>query len=209
MNHKFFFLLKNLTFYSKNFKKLQAQRARINGSKFDLPVTISNQIKHQPKSLEQRSNPYNSSRLTSNGLLNFQFGTQREFSTNCKKQQLEKILKIIFVLFYYSVPIVCLFLLLLFIFFLSKYEILVPKHIEVGLPALSPTMESGNLAKWKKKEGDKIKAGDVIAEVETDKATIDFETTDDGYLAKILVPEGAKDLAIGAVSFALFFEMND
>jgi len=72
-----------------------------------------------------------------------------------------------------------------------------PEHIEVGLPALSPTMEKGNLAKWRKQEGDKITAGDVLAEVETDKATVDFETTDDGYLAKILVPEKTEGLDVG------------
>eukprot|EP00966_Prymnesium_polylepis_P019888 458456-Prymnesium_polylepis.1 len=65
-----------------------------------------------------------------------------------------------------------------------------PPHTMLPMPALSPTMTSGNLASWKKAEGDKIEAGDVIAEVETDKATVDYEAVDDGYLAKILVPEG-------------------
>jgi len=72
-----------------------------------------------------------------------------------------------------------------------------PPHTKVGLPALSPSMEKGNLAKWRKKEGDKVKAGDIIAEIETDKATVEFEFTDNGYLAKILVPEGTKDVALG------------
>jgi len=74
-----------------------------------------------------------------------------------------------------------------------------PPHTPVGLPALSPTMEKGNIAKWRKKEGDKIKPGDVIAEVETDKATVDFECTEEGYLAKILYPEGTKDLNVNEV----------
>eukprot|EP01117_Protostelium_nocturnum_P018070 TRINITY_DN747_c0_g1_i1.p1 TRINITY_DN747_c0_g1~~TRINITY_DN747_c0_g1_i1.p1 ORF type:complete len:559 (-),score=226.13 TRINITY_DN747_c0_g1_i1:57-1733(-) len=72
-----------------------------------------------------------------------------------------------------------------------------PPHTELGLPALSPTMDKGNLVKWRKKEGEKIAAGDVIAEIETDKATADFETTDDGYLAKILVPENTQDVPVG------------
>jgi pyruvate dehydrogenase E2 component (dihydrolipoamide acetyltransferase) len=64
------------------------------------------------------------------------------------------------------------------------------------MPALSPTMEKGNLAKWLKKEGDRIKSGDVIAEIETDKATMEFEAVDEGVLGKILVPEGTQDVAI-------------
>jgi pyruvate dehydrogenase E2 component (dihydrolipoamide acetyltransferase) len=64
------------------------------------------------------------------------------------------------------------------------------------MPALSPTMEKGNLAKWLKKEGDRIKSGDIIAEIETDKATMEFEAVDEGVLGKILVPEGTQDVAI-------------
>ena len=64
------------------------------------------------------------------------------------------------------------------------------------MPALSPTMEKGNLAKWLKKEGDSIKSGDIIAEIETDKATMEVEAVDEGVLAKILVPEGAQDVAV-------------
>ena len=60
------------------------------------------------------------------------------------------------------------------------------------MPALSPTMTEGNLAKWHKKEGDAVKAGDVIAEIETDKATMEFEAVDEGTLGKILVPEGTR-----------------
>src|SRR5580692_12653828 len=68
--------------------------------------------------------------------------------------------------------------------------------INILMPALSPTMEKGNLAKWLKKEGDKVKAGDVLAEIETDKATMEYEAVDEGTLAKILVPEGAADIAV-------------
>jgi pyruvate dehydrogenase E1 component beta subunit len=68
--------------------------------------------------------------------------------------------------------------------------------IQVLMPALSPTMEKGNLAKWVKGEGDKIKSGDVIAEIETDKATMEVEATDEGTLGKILVPEGTTDVAV-------------
>ena len=67
---------------------------------------------------------------------------------------------------------------------------------EVLMPALSPTMEKGNLAKWLKKEGDKVKSGDVIAEIETDKATMEVEAADEGTLGKILVPEGTADVAV-------------
>src|SRR6187200_224235 len=68
--------------------------------------------------------------------------------------------------------------------------------IEVLMPALSPTMEKGNLAKWIKSEGDKIKSGDVIAEIETDKATMEVEATDEGTLGKILIAEGTADVAV-------------
>jgi len=68
--------------------------------------------------------------------------------------------------------------------------------IEVLMPALSPTMEKGNLAKWLKKEGDSIKSGDIIAEIETDKATMEVEAADEGTLGKILVPEGTADVTV-------------
>src|ERR1700704_3385060 len=67
---------------------------------------------------------------------------------------------------------------------------------EVLMPALSPTMEKGNLAKWLKQEGDTIKSGDVIAEIETDKATMEVEAVDEGTLGKILVPAGTNDVAV-------------
>src|ERR1700720_4736696 len=68
--------------------------------------------------------------------------------------------------------------------------------IQVLMPALSPTMEKGNLAKWLKKEGEQIKSGDVIAEIETDKATMEVEATDEGPLGKIRIPEGTADVAV-------------
>ncbi|XP_073458542.1 dihydrolipoyllysine-residue acetyltransferase component of pyruvate dehydrogenase complex, mitochondrial isoform X2 [Aquarana catesbeiana] len=74
-----------------------------------------------------------------------------------------------------------------------------PPHQKVPLPALSPTMQMGTIARWEKKEGEKISEGDLIAEVETDKATVGFESLEECYLAKILVPEGTKDVAIGAI----------
>ncbi len=68
--------------------------------------------------------------------------------------------------------------------------------IQVLMPALSPTMEKGNLSKWLKKEGETVKSGDVIAEIETDKATMEVEATDEGTLGKILIPEGTADVAV-------------
>src|SRR5213596_2794292 len=68
--------------------------------------------------------------------------------------------------------------------------------INILMPALSPTMEKGNLAKWHKKEGDAVKSGDVIAEIETDKATMEVEAIDEGTLGQILVPEGTNDVAV-------------
>src|SRR3954447_8429907 len=68
--------------------------------------------------------------------------------------------------------------------------------IQVLMPALSPTMEKGNLAKWLKKEGETIKSGDVIAEIETDKATMEVEATDEGTLGRIWIPEGTADVAV-------------
>ncbi|XP_050321077.1 dihydrolipoyllysine-residue acetyltransferase component of pyruvate dehydrogenase complex, mitochondrial [Bactrocera neohumeralis] len=72
-----------------------------------------------------------------------------------------------------------------------------PSHIKVPLPALSPTMEQGTIISWEKKEGDKLNEGDLLAEIETDKATMGFETPEEGYLAKIVVQAGTKDVAIG------------
>ncbi len=77
------------------------------------------------------------------------------------------------------------------------------------MPALSPTMEKGNLARWLKKEGDKIKSGDIIAEIETDKATMEYEAVDEGTLAKIVVPEGTQDVAVNAVIAVMAGEGED
>src|SRR5262250_3566828 len=81
--------------------------------------------------------------------------------------------------------------------------------INILMPALSPTMEKGNLAKWLKKEGDKVKAGDVIAEIETDKATMEYESIDDGVLAKIVVPEGTQDVPVNQLIAVLAQEGED
>src|SRR5688572_15173233 len=81
--------------------------------------------------------------------------------------------------------------------------------IEVLMPALSPTMEKGNLAKWLKSEGDAVKAGDVIAEIETDKATMEVEAVDEGTLGKILVPEGTADVAVNTPIAVILGEGED
>jgi pyruvate dehydrogenase E2 component (dihydrolipoamide acetyltransferase) len=81
--------------------------------------------------------------------------------------------------------------------------------INILMPALSPTMEKGNLAKWRKKEGDKVSAGDVIAEIETDKATMDYEAVDDGVLAKIVVPEGTPDVPVNQLIAVLAADGED
>ena len=77
------------------------------------------------------------------------------------------------------------------------------------MPALSPTMEKGNLAKWIKKEGDKVAPGDVLAEIETDKATMEVEAVDEGTLAKIIVPEGTQDVPVNQVIAVLAGEGED
>jgi pyruvate dehydrogenase E2 component (dihydrolipoamide acetyltransferase) len=81
--------------------------------------------------------------------------------------------------------------------------------INILMPALSPTMEKGNLTKWLKKEGDAVKTGDVIAEIETDKATMEYEAVDDGVLAKIVVPEGTSDVAVNQLIAVLAQEGED
>ena len=81
--------------------------------------------------------------------------------------------------------------------------------VNILMPALSPTMEKGNLAKWLKKEGDKVKPGDVIAEIETDKATMEYEAVDEGTLAKIVVPEGTPDVPVQALIAVLAEEGED
>jgi pyruvate dehydrogenase E2 component (dihydrolipoamide acetyltransferase) len=81
--------------------------------------------------------------------------------------------------------------------------------VNILMPALSPTMEKGNLTKWFKKEGDKVKPGDVIAEIETDKATMEYEAIDEGTLAKIVVPEGTQDVPVQTLIAVLAEEGED
>src|SRR5947209_245508 len=81
--------------------------------------------------------------------------------------------------------------------------------INILMPALSPTMEKGNLAKWLKKEGEKVKPGDVIAEIETDKATMEVEAVDEGTLARIVVPEGTADVPVNQLIAVLAGEGED
>jgi pyruvate dehydrogenase E2 component (dihydrolipoamide acetyltransferase) len=81
--------------------------------------------------------------------------------------------------------------------------------VNILMPALSPTMEKGNLAKWLKKEGEKVKPGDVIAEIETDKATMEYEAIDEGTLAKIVVPEGTQDVLVNQLIAVLAEEGED
>src|SRR5271156_1876759 len=80
---------------------------------------------------------------------------------------------------------------------------------QILMPALSPTMEKGNLAKWLKKEGDSVKSGDVIAEIETDKATMEVEAVDEGTLGKILVREGPADVAVNTPIAVILGEGED
>ncbi|MEX2009164.1 MAG: biotin/lipoyl-containing protein, partial [Dongiaceae bacterium] len=81
--------------------------------------------------------------------------------------------------------------------------------IKILMPALSPTMTEGNLLKWHKKEGDEVRAGDVVAEIETDKATMEVEATDEGRLGKIVVPEGTEGVQVNAVIGLLLGEDED
>src|ERR671916_423436 len=81
--------------------------------------------------------------------------------------------------------------------------------INILMPALSPTMEKGNLAKWLKKEGDAVKSGDIIAEIETDKATMEVEAVDEGILAKIVVPEGTSDVPVNQLIALIAGEGED
>src|SRR5262245_31078903 len=81
--------------------------------------------------------------------------------------------------------------------------------IEVLMPALSPTMESGKLAKWLKAEGDKVKSGDVLAEIETDKATMEVEAVDEGVLGRILIKDGTEDVAVNTPIAILLEEGED
>lgn len=84
-----------------------------------------------------------------------------------------------------------------------------PYHIVVGMPALSPTMESGTLAEWNVKEGDFFQAGDSLAKIDTDKASIDFEAQDDGYVAKLLIPDNTEDVPVGSPIMVTVEEKGD
>lgn len=81
--------------------------------------------------------------------------------------------------------------------------------IKLEMPALSPTMSEGNIISWNKKEGDKVKVGDIICEIQTDKATIGFESQEDGYLAKILVPGESKGVEVGKLIGLLVEEKEE
>ena len=81
--------------------------------------------------------------------------------------------------------------------------------VELKMPALSPTMEEGKLARWLVKEGDEIRAGDVLAEIETDKATMEFEAVDEGTMGSILVPEGSEGVKVGTVIALISGEGED
>src|ERR1041385_6594356 len=81
--------------------------------------------------------------------------------------------------------------------------------IEIRMPALSPTMTEGNLTRWLKKEGDEVHSGDVIAEIETDKATMEYEAVDEGRIGKIIVPEGAQRIKVNQPIAVLLEEGED
>ncbi|XP_077517912.1 dihydrolipoamide S-acetyltransferase muc [Amblyomma americanum] len=89
------------------------------------------------------------------------------------------------------------------------YSADLPKHLRVQLPALSPTMEMGTIVSWEKKEGDRLGEGDLLCEIETDKATMGFETPEEGYLAKILIPAGTKDVPLGKLLCILVYNEED
>jgi pyruvate dehydrogenase E2 component (dihydrolipoamide acetyltransferase) len=83
-----------------------------------------------------------------------------------------------------------------------------PEHQIIAMPALSPTMTQGAIGTWQKKPGDSIAPGDVLVEIETDKAQMDFECQDEGFLAKVLVDSGEKDVPVGNVSPVLYVSDN-
>merc|ERR1719400_1640015 len=84
-----------------------------------------------------------------------------------------------------------------------------PPHVKVTLPALSPTMEMGSIVTWEKKEGDKVSEGDLLCEIETDKATMGFETPEEGYLAKVFIEAGTRDIPIGKLLCIIVEEQED
>ena len=81
--------------------------------------------------------------------------------------------------------------------------------IKLEMPALSPTMSEGNLLTWSKKEGDKVNVGDILCEIQTDKATIGFESQEEGYLAKIIIPQDSKQVEVGKLIGLLVEEKED
>src|SRR5579885_2423121 len=81
--------------------------------------------------------------------------------------------------------------------------------IEIRMPALSPTMTEGTVARWLKKEGDEVDAGDVLAEIETDKATMEYEAVDEGRIGKIIVPEGSQGIKVNQPIAVLLEEGED
>ena len=81
--------------------------------------------------------------------------------------------------------------------FLGAYQLMA---IDIKMPALSPTMEEGTLSKWLVKEGDTVTSGDILAEIETDKATMEVESIDDGIVGKITIPEGTENVKVGTVN---------
>ena len=81
---------------------------------------------------------------------------------------------------------------------IEKRAFSLPEHIVLEMPNLSPTMEKGNIKSWEKQVGDEIAPGDVLASIETDKAVVDFEMQEEGFVAKLLYPENAKDVALGS-----------
>ena len=83
-----------------------------------------------------------------------------------------------------------------------------PPHTVVTMPALSPTMTAGNIGVWQKKPGDSLAPGDVLVEIETDKAQMDFEFQEEGVLAKILKDSGEKDVAVGNVSASIYWHLQ-
>merc|ERR1719370_655655 len=84
-----------------------------------------------------------------------------------------------------------------------------PPHVKVTSPALSPTMEMGSIVTWEKKEGDKVSEGDLLCEIETDKATMGFETPEEGYLAKVFIEAGTRDIPIGKLLCIIVEEQED
>jgi len=84
-----------------------------------------------------------------------------------------------------------------------------PEHTKLEMPNLSPTMEKGNISTWFKKVGDKVGPGEALCGIETDKAVVDFEMQEEGYIAQILYPDGAKDVALGECIAILVEELED